>query len=271
MRIFSFACGLAVVVAGLLSPTLGPQRFSGVALADTSEEKDAFEAAKELGTAAAWNAFLANYPTGFHADLARAYLKKLDAEPQQQAAQPSPADDFPVVAGSWGGIVRDGPGQDYRKIGSLDEGDEVTLVARTDVIKDGYPWFKISYGDDQSGYQWGGILCAVGTERPDVFKTCPEKKAKSAKSEDSDEREERTERKRGCSHGRVLVDGKCLTERAAVSHCGPGYRPQGGKCVPGYKAPSANAPLTHEQKKAVNRGCPRGQVWSAQEGCHEDD
>ncbi len=230
MRIFSlpFACGLAVVVAALFSPTFGPQRFSGVALAESSDEKDAFEAAKELGTVAAWNAFLANYQTGFHADLARAYLKKLNAEPQQ-AAQPSRFDDFPVVAGSWGGIVRNGPGEDHRKIDSLDEGDEVTLVARTDVIKDGYPWFKISYGDDQSGYQWGGILCAVGTERPDVFKTCPEKKGKSAKSEESDEREERTERKRGCSHGRVLVDGKCLKERAAVELLRAGVPAAGGK------------------------------------------
>jgi hypothetical protein len=40
-------------------------------------EKEAFEAAKELGTAEAWKAFLANYSSGLHADLARAYLKKL--------------------------------------------------------------------------------------------------------------------------------------------------------------------------------------------------
>lgn len=263
-------CGLGLAAALLLTPALAPEPGAGRALADTSE-KDAFEAAKELGTVDAWNAFLSNYPTGFHADLARAYLKKLNAAPQQ-AAQPSPFDDFPVVAGSWGGIVRDGPGEEHKKVASLDEGEEVTLMARTDVIKDGFPWFKISYGDDKRGYQWGGILCAVGSERPDVYKTCPEKKAKSAKREDDeDEREEREPRKRRCSDGRVLVDGKCLKERAAVSHCGPGFRPQGGKCVPGYKAPSANAPLTSEQKSAVNKGCPKGQVWSKQEGCHEDD
>ena len=51
------------------------------ALAETAEvsAKDAFEAARELGTIDAWNAFLANYPTGFYADLARAYIKKLAA------------------------------------------------------------------------------------------------------------------------------------------------------------------------------------------------
>ncbi len=74
--------------------------------------KDAFAAAKELGTADAWNAFLASYPKGFLADLARAYLNKLGAassaapaalaaEPADEAAQtPAPADAAPSVASS---------------------------------------------------------------------------------------------------------------------------------------------------------------------------
>ena len=57
------------------------------AQAPDAAEKDAFQAAKDLGTADAWNAFLANYPKGFHADLARAYLKKVDApKPASPAA-----------------------------------------------------------------------------------------------------------------------------------------------------------------------------------------
>lgn len=40
-------------------------------------EKDAFNSAKELGTIEAWEAFISNYPTGFRADLARAYMKTL--------------------------------------------------------------------------------------------------------------------------------------------------------------------------------------------------
>ena len=49
------------------------------ALAQTADvsAKEAFEAAKELGTVEAWEAFLKSFPTGFYADLARAYLKKL--------------------------------------------------------------------------------------------------------------------------------------------------------------------------------------------------
>jgi hypothetical protein len=52
--------------------------------------KEAFEAAKELGTVEAWEAFLKSFPTGFYADLARAYLKKLSeggAAPPQPTAQ----------------------------------------------------------------------------------------------------------------------------------------------------------------------------------------
>src|SRR6185295_11756308 len=41
--------------------------------------KEAFEAAKELGTVEAWNAFLNTYSTGFYADLARAYLQRLNS------------------------------------------------------------------------------------------------------------------------------------------------------------------------------------------------
>jgi hypothetical protein len=65
------------------------------ALAETAQvsAKDAFEAARELGTIDAWNAFLANYPTGFYADLARAYIKKLlaggDVPPPTAAPGPT--------------------------------------------------------------------------------------------------------------------------------------------------------------------------------------
>ena len=62
------------------------------AFAQTSEisAKEAFEAAKELGTVEAWEAFLKSFPTGFYADLARAYLKKLSdggAAPPRATAQ----------------------------------------------------------------------------------------------------------------------------------------------------------------------------------------
>jgi hypothetical protein len=49
-------------------------------------EKDAFESAKELGTVEAWQAFITNYPSGFRADLARAYIKNLGSS--QPAKRP---------------------------------------------------------------------------------------------------------------------------------------------------------------------------------------
>ena len=53
-----------------------------------NDQKSAFESAKELGTVEAWQAFLSNFPSGFYADLARAYVKKLGGE---DAAEADPA------------------------------------------------------------------------------------------------------------------------------------------------------------------------------------
>ena len=72
---------LCLVILLVASPVVSLAPFSHhhntFAQAAEVSSKEAFEAAKELGTAEAWNAFLESYPSGFHADLARAYLKKL--------------------------------------------------------------------------------------------------------------------------------------------------------------------------------------------------
>src|SRR5215210_1792298 len=86
---------LRLVILLVASPvvSLAPLSHHHSALAQAAEvsSKEAFEAAKELGTAEAWNAFLESYPSGFHADLARAYLKKLGAP----AAKAEKADEPP--------------------------------------------------------------------------------------------------------------------------------------------------------------------------------
>jgi hypothetical protein len=68
---------------------------------NSGAEKDAFNSTKELGTAEAWNAFLASYPSGFHADLARAYLKKLGegATPSNSTAPTEAASTLPPGVG----------------------------------------------------------------------------------------------------------------------------------------------------------------------------
>ena len=89
----------AMAVAALVLPTLNlgemSWRYGQAQAQEPSEaEKSAFNAAKELGTVEAWNAFLSNYPTGFHADLARAYVKKL-AGSAPPPAQPRPPHRLP--------------------------------------------------------------------------------------------------------------------------------------------------------------------------------
>jgi hypothetical protein len=146
-----------------VTPPAGPAAAGG-----GDAEKEAFENAKDLGTVEAWEAFVANYPSGFHADLARAYIKKL------------------------------------------------------------------------------------GSSETSTAKTAPEPKPAAKKV-----------KKPGCGKGQITVDGKCMSKQKAVGYCGPGYRPQGGKCVQGYVAPKTPPRGDH--------GCPPGLVWNAQEGCHEDD
>lgn len=70
-----------------------------VAEAGSGAEKDAFNSAKELGTADAWNAFLTSYPSGFHADLARAYLKQLGGGGAAAPAAPPPVTAVATTAG----------------------------------------------------------------------------------------------------------------------------------------------------------------------------
>jgi VHL beta domain len=68
------------------SGAAAPSKRTAKASTEASKN-EAFEAAKELGTIEAFEAFLANYASGFHADLARAYIKKLGgAAPAQKPA-----------------------------------------------------------------------------------------------------------------------------------------------------------------------------------------
>ncbi|MCB1442571.1 MAG: hypothetical protein KDJ72_06065 [Methyloceanibacter sp.] len=67
--------------------------------------------------------------------------------------------------------------------------------------------------------------------------------------------------KKRCGPRSMLLEGKCIKKSDAASYCGPGYRVSGDKCVPG----------ANEGSSKTSPGCPSGQVWSAQEGCHYDD
>ena len=101
IRVFAPALRLALIGVICLigmGPTLLAAQDRGIRLAagDVSE-KEAFEAAKELGTIEAWEAFLTNFSTGFRADLARAYVNQLGLE-KPEAAQAKPAEPVPAAA-----------------------------------------------------------------------------------------------------------------------------------------------------------------------------
>ncbi len=69
-------------------------------IADTPSgisEKEAFESAKELNTIEGWEAFLKNYSTGFRADLARAYVKRLSENLGGQEKVTTPQSKLPVT------------------------------------------------------------------------------------------------------------------------------------------------------------------------------
>lgn len=279
---YAAALRATFVFAALFAPAIAPGGSApwrhDAALAEPASdaaEKEAFEAAKELGTVEAWDAFLSNYSTGFRADLARAYVKKLGEAAPTTAPTPAAAQgfDYPMVAGSWGGIVRSGPGSDYAKAGSLEEGEEVTLMAPpTSVLPNDYPWFKIAYGDGQTGYMWGGILCSIGAERPDLFKLCTFTPVRGSAGAAAAPAQRKTETKaKGCSGSKVLIDGRCVKKVDAATHCGPGYRLKGNTCVQGYQEPKPQKQRPSWQIEAIKHGCKPGMGWNAQEGCHEND
>ena len=67
------------------APAVAPAEAGAAAASGEAGDvsaKEAFEAARSLGTVDAWNAFLESYQSGFYANLARAYLKKLGATAQ---------------------------------------------------------------------------------------------------------------------------------------------------------------------------------------------
>jgi hypothetical protein len=284
-------CLLAISLSGAQAATTvntsssdAPTAQSGTRVAQVSE-KEAFESAKELGTIEAWEAFLTNYPTGFHADLARAYVKRLGAPSQPQAAPPAPTT-AQIMRPSIGRLarapskseVRDQPNaarltcSQRSGLGTL----ESVSPARIAFVNFSEEPFDVFWIDQNGQEQLFGqinpqrqaavetfvtqpwvvkelsgkcIAIAIPNPGPQVFvvgsteTAAPKKKAT----------------KKGCSSGSISVDGKCMSKSQAVGYCGPGYMASGGTCV-------------HRPQAAPQRpGCPAGQVWTAQEGCHYDD
>ncbi|MCB1504186.1 MAG: hypothetical protein KDJ47_04340 [Hyphomicrobiaceae bacterium] len=296
-------------------------------------EKSAFESAKELGTAAAFQAFLANYPTGFYADLARAYVKKLGGSTTSAATQFPAGPRFPGVTGQnvvsvqhiGGAFVKNGPDSwveqgtsgsavfRFRETGRTDREVQLFDGSRNvylglDVV-DAIVWYSDSAQPRRPLYQI--THAQAGAVAPPPYASYPKPKPSSptykpAKRPIGCEEGQRLvngrcrtiragekpqgcpkgtepipetdacrpikKRTQRCRSGYIKLDGKCIRRNEAGSYCGPGYRPSGGKCVPGaYQAPKPSSNRPAWQIEAIKKGCKPGQGWNPQEGCHEND
>ncbi len=59
-----------------------------------------------------------------------------------------------------GGNLRSGPGTEHGVVGALRYGTPVALAEDTGVVWNGYTWFRIRRENGDTGYVWGGIMCA---------------------------------------------------------------------------------------------------------------
>ena len=172
---------LAIIVllaAALFVPSFDthtPRLIAEGTAAESVSAKEAFEAAKELGTAAAWDAFLESYPTGFHADLARAYLNKLGdttskpagAKKQGRATKTPASDETPQGANaSLGGrrlLPDDSPWNQDISQSPVDPNSE-KILARIGMDKP----LRAQFGPEWEGAPTGISCVVVGAEQEKV-------------------------------------------------------------------------------------------------------
>jgi len=263
--------------------------------ASDSEEKELFDNTKELGTVAAFEAFLAHYPSGFYADLARAYIKKLSNAAASPPAPPSPA--APPPAPTPTAIPAPGPDpscSDLLKVKSQvsDTPAKITFINTSGMYRS-ILWLDFSgqpkdYAGLNSGeevtldtfltHPWmvtdgpgncveivmphAGTRVVTLTGPADSVGQAPAPPVKKASPPPAPAPKKKAAGPK-CRSRSVLIDGKCVLKRNTADYCGPGYHLKGNKCVHGaYIAPRV--------RKSVH-GCPPGLDWNPQEGCHEND
>lgn len=227
----------------------------GKSAENTEAEKEAFDNAKELGTVAAFEAFIENYPSGFHADLARAYIEKLgttdasasdDNAPSVSAVVgPDPSCEdraklssqnkdtktkitFINKSGAYRGIMWLDSKGDPKTFANLSSGEQVTLDTYANhawMVTDG-PGnclrLVLSHASDRVVELTGGSAVKAVTTTP--AKTQP---AKTAPAKPVAKPKTTTTKVTGCEEGFKLVNGTC--KRIAASEpaqgCPPGTKP----------------------------------------------
>jgi uncharacterized protein len=78
---------------------------------------------------------------------------------------------FPHDALSWGGSLLSAPDPSADVVGTLEIGSRLRLLEDTGTVRHGFRWFRVEHGD-VTAYQWGGVICAVGTPVPGTYRTC---------------------------------------------------------------------------------------------------
>jgi len=92
---------------------------------------------------------------------------EMDTEFEQQQGR-----DAGMFGYSYGGILRAGPGIQYRKLASLENSDWLEIMEDTGIWFDGYKWFLVETPLGY-GYHWGGIFCMEGSSFVEgVFGRC---------------------------------------------------------------------------------------------------
>ncbi|MGH6748517.1 MAG: hypothetical protein ACRECI_04255 [Methyloceanibacter sp.] len=253
---------------------------AGSSASASNSDKEDFESAKELGTAEAWQAFLAAHQSGFYSDLARAYLAKLSAGGTPQAAASS-------SAASSSANILDPSCYDVKNLRTTSS----TVPTKLTVVNKSASDSILRWVDERGRIEDYGTIKAGQQTTVDTFldnpwlitddtgRICfqvfmPHPGSRvveftggnavalwEAPAGKPAAKKVTTKKTSGCGTGRIMVDGRCIKKHDAASFCGPGYRLKGNTCVSRYSAPSTSS----------NHGCKAGLVWSQAEGCHEDD
>lgn len=278
----------ACVLASFLASPLDPARAGGASpTADDirqDREKTAFETAKELGSADAWNAFLSAYPSGFYADMARAYLKKV-GQVDEPTLVPSSAragerscrdrnrlrsekSDAPTKitfvnrSGMYRAVMWIDFGGGLKDYGGLNDGEEKVIDTFLT-----HPWMiATGPGDCLQIFMPAAEPATVELVRLDADDPKPECKPVEKRTEP---KKEPKKTPLVCASNYKLQNGRCVlvqncgknAYRSAEGdcHCNKGYRMQNGKCVwPQDKQGFEVAPWKKSGCKTWQRQCSQG-------------
>ena len=266
-----------VCLAGFAAVPNGIFPLAGTAQAQSVDaEKQAFESAKELGTVEAWDAFLASYPTGFHADLARAYVKKLAGAATPTPAPAPPAASLPSareVACGEATKLRSELSKEPATIRFINDSDATLIIQWID-----FKGALKEYGELQPGaeltqetfvthpwiaaYQEGScrqlFLPMPGAS---VARLLPEDQLSGSRKGDNDDRRSTPEQSK-----KSEKPSKATIERRAKAACvDQGMIYFNGKCAPKTKAERDRG------TKNKNKACPAGMYRNPYGQCQPNE